>query len=103
MHTTDTTLAELASTHPAAARVFLSHGLDFCCRGRRALSLACSEEGLDAAQILAEIEQGGDSDDLAAWSTRPVSALIEHIVTRYHAGLRRDFPTLIAMAEKVEE
>ena len=28
-----TTLAEMAITHPGASRVFLKHGLDFCCRG----------------------------------------------------------------------
>ena len=27
------TLADLAITHPGASRIFLKHGLDFCCRG----------------------------------------------------------------------
>ena len=103
MHTTHTTLAELATDHPAAARVFLSHGLDFCCKGRRPLSQACAEKGLDPTGILAEIEaMPGSDDDLAAWSTQPVPALIGHILTRYHARLRQDLPALIAMADKVE-
>jgi len=102
MHTTDTTLAELASTHPAAARVFLSHGLDFCCKGRRPLRAACIEKGLDAGNVLAEIEGSAVTGDLADWSTRPLPELIEHILSRYHAALRRDLPALIAMAEKVE-
>lgn len=101
MHTTDTTLAELATVHPAAARVFLTHGLDFCCRGRRSLTAACAEKGLDPHGILAEIE-GATAGDQASWSDRPVPDLIEHILTRYHARLRSDLPALIAMAEKVE-
>jgi regulator of cell morphogenesis and NO signaling len=102
MHTTDTTLAELATAHPAAARVFLNHGLDFCCKGRRSLTDACAEKGLDPAGILAEIEDTPGSGDLTAWSSRPVPELIEHILTRYHAPLRRDLPVFVAMAEKVE-
>jgi regulator of cell morphogenesis and NO signaling len=102
MHPIDTTLAELGSTRPAAARVFLSHGLDCCCKGRRPLAAACAEKGLDAAHVLSEIESAAVPEDLTEWTQRPVSELVQHIVARYHAGLRRDFPALIAMAEKVE-
>ena len=102
MQTTETTLAELASTEPAAARVFLSHGLDFCCKGRRSLASACSEKGLDATRVLAEIAGTATPQDLTVWSDSPIPDLVRHIVDRYHAALRRDFPALIAMAEKVE-
>jgi regulator of cell morphogenesis and NO signaling len=53
--------------------------------------------------ILAEIEETAVTEDLSAMSARPIPELIEHILSRYHAGLRRDFPALIAMAEKVEQ
>lgn len=102
MTTTETTLAELACTEPAAARVFLAHGLDFCCKGRRSLAAACSEKGLDPATLLAEVQAPTGAEDLTAWSDRPASQLVQHIVTRYHAALRRDLPALIALAEKVE-
>jgi regulator of cell morphogenesis and NO signaling len=80
----------------------LAHGLDFCCKGRRSLSAACSEKGLDPATVLAELEAPAAEDDLTAWSERPAPELVRHIVTRYHEALRRDLPALIAMAEKVE-
>ncbi|HEX5042928.1 MAG TPA: iron-sulfur cluster repair protein YtfE [Candidatus Polarisedimenticolaceae bacterium] len=102
MTTTETTLAELACTQPAAARVFLAHGLDFCCKGRRSLAAACSEKGLDPAAVLAELAASAGAEDLTAWSERPAPDLVRHIVTRYHEALRRDLPALIAMAEKVE-
>ena len=44
----DSTLADLAVTFPAASRVFRRHGLDYCCHGRRPVTEACAERGLDA-------------------------------------------------------
>jgi len=64
MVTATVTLADLAITRPGATRVFLKHGLDFCCGGRRPLEEACAEKGLDPGALLAEIERedvkGGD-------------------------------------------
>lgn len=56
-----TSLGALASAHPAAARVFLRHRLDFCCGGQRSLADACRTAGLDPGAILDELarEAGG--------------------------------------------
>lgn len=103
MNASESTLAELAATRPAAARVFFKHGLDFCCKGRRPLTEACVEKGLDPEAILREIEQASPApDDVAAWSQKPISVLVGHILSRYHDRLREDLPILVAMAAKVE-
>jgi regulator of cell morphogenesis and NO signaling len=103
MQPTTATLAELAVTHPGAARVFFHHRLDFCCGGRRPLSDACRERGLDATAILQEIDAAAPlSSDLPRWDREPLSALIDFIVSTYHTRLRRDLPDLIEMARKVE-
>lgn len=97
-----TTLGDLART-PSATRVFLRHRLDFCCGGRRTLADACEAAGLDANAIVAELEQearrGGPE---ASWNNRSQTELADHIETHYHAGLRRDLPSLIEAAHKVE-
>lgn len=98
-----TTLAELAVIYPGAARVFFHHGLDFCCGGRRALEDACRERGLDAVRILKEIDDAAPVDaDLPRWDREPLPLLVAHIVSTYHARLRRDLPDLIEMARRVE-
>ena len=103
MITTDTTLSDLAVTTPGAARVFLDYGLDCCCRGRRSLAEACREKGLDARQLLQAVEAGrGAADTLTVWADRPLAELVDHVVSRYHAWLRAEFPGLLAMARKVE-
>jgi regulator of cell morphogenesis and NO signaling len=98
------TLAELAVTEPAAARVFYRHGLDFCCSGRRPLADACRAKGLDADAILAELaaERHDAEADATRWDQRPLAELVDHIVVRYHSTLRRAIPELLAFARKVE-
>lgn len=98
-----TTLAELAVTHPGAARVFHRHRLDFCCGGRRPLEEVCRERGIDANEILKAIEAEDTLvSDATRWDEQPLPALVQHIVTTYHDRLRRGMPELIMMARKVE-
>ena len=96
------TLGELATTHPAATRVFLRHRLDFCCGGRQKLADACSEVGLDPSTIVAEITAMDEELPANRWDTKPVSDLIDFIVTRFHESLRSDLPALIEAARRVE-
>lgn len=96
-----TSLGELASSHPTAARVFLRHRLDFCCGGTRSLTEACRAAGLDPGVILDEIVRDGGSAE-PSWNERPLDELADHIEARYHAALRRDLPPLIAAARRVE-
>jgi regulator of cell morphogenesis and NO signaling len=97
------TLADLAVTRPSAARVFYRNGLDFCCGGRRPLTDACAERGLDANAVLAAIDA---EDPLAGethrWDLRPLPELVAFIVGTYHRRLREALPDVIRMAERVE-
>jgi len=98
------TLADIAITRPGATRVFLKHGLDFCCRGRRPLSEVCSEKGLDPNAILAEIaNEETDAGDLSELATRPICDLVDFIEGYYHQRLRAELPELILMAQKVRQ
>ena len=99
----DMTLAELATTRPGATVVFHAHGLDFCCGGRRSLTEACAERGLDPARLLAAIEaEEAPPADPSRWSGAPDDELIRHLVDFYHPRLRRDLEQVVAMAERVE-
>jgi regulator of cell morphogenesis and NO signaling len=101
--TASSTLADLAVTHPGAARVFHRHGLDFCCGGRQPLATVCAERGLDADAVLADIDrEGAMPGDERRWDLEPLTALIAFIVTTYHRRLREAFPDLVRMAATVE-
>jgi regulator of cell morphogenesis and NO signaling len=97
------TLADLAVAFPAASRVFRRHGLDYCCHGRRPVSEACAERGLDAAELLSEVSSETRAvADVETWSDRTLPEIVERIVNWYHARLRDELPLLLQMARKVE-
>lgn len=98
------TLADLAITHPGASRVFLKHGLDFCCHGRRPLEEACTEKGLDPSTIMTEISnEEASAGESSAMASRPVTEIVDFIEGHYHMRLRAELPELISMADKVEK
>ena len=101
--TTASTLADLATTHPAASRVFHRLGLDFCCGGRKPLADACRAKGLDPDAVLKSIEEEEAVTDLPRWDTAPIPQLVDFIVTRYHDTLRTELPELVALAARVEQ
>jgi regulator of cell morphogenesis and NO signaling len=96
------TLGDVATQHPLATQVFLRRHLDFCCGGRQTLGDACRAAGLDPDSVIAEITAEGDTESQERWDSRPLGELIEFIQIRYHNTLRRDLPTLIEAARRVE-
>lgn len=98
------TVAEIAATRPGASRVFHRFGLDFCCGGHVPLGTACAGARVDLDQVLAELENEAARTECSEdWNSRPLDALIDHLVDHYHADHRVELPRLIEMARKVEE
>ena len=102
-HYADQSLGLLARTIPGATRVFHAHHLDFCCGGKQTLRAAADKAGLDADQIATELSAlREDQDDVVDWTEAATPALIDHILTRYHARHREQLPELIRLARRVE-
>jgi regulator of cell morphogenesis and NO signaling len=98
------TLAELAATYAGASRVFYRHGLDFCCHGQVSMAEACAKKQIDVAALVREVEaELRVPGDFTRWDERPIDELIEHILTRFHAGHRAELPRLLEMARRVEK
>lgn len=97
------TLGDIATTSPAATRVFLRHNLDFCCGGQRTLAEACTKAGLDPDVIANEIASENRRTKVMSWELRPQAELADHIEQHYHAALRLDVPPLIEAARRVEK
>jgi len=105
MLTSDVKVGDLATEHPLVTRVFERHGIDYCCGGGIALSVACEKKGLDAEVVLAEIQKEleGTTTTEERWDEAPLEDVITHILVTYHRPLEEEMPRLMAMAEKVLE
>lgn len=99
-----TTVAQIVTRFPAAARVFQKYRIDFCCHGDVPLPQACAGRGLDPAAVADELARALEEDD----GSLPVDAsrlttpeLIAHVVERHHAYLRQALPYVLPLAAKV--
>jgi len=101
--TTDTPVGTIATEHPLATRVFARHQIDYCCGGGVPLAEACAKRGLDAAQVLAEIDAEVAPPDRPAvrWDEESLDAILEHLLSAYHQPLWAELPRLHQMAQKV--
>jgi len=100
-----TTLAEIVTTQPAAARVLQRFRLDFCCHGSQTLEQACDANGIDPNLVRQELLNNHQSTeaDSTNWMERPIPDLIQHILDRYHSPVRKEVLDLIDLAQKVEQ
>ena len=96
----DQQIGQIAVQLPGATAVFRRLKLDFCCGGQIPLAQAAADKGLDVNAVLAELASLQRSD--AAPDVTTPSALIDHILTRYHDVHRQQLPELIRMARRVE-
>ena len=106
MEMIDQSLGQLARRIPGATRVFDAHDFDFCCAGNRTLRTVAAAAGVDADSIVAELrslEDRAANSQAHDWSAATDTALVDHILARYHAVHREQLPELIRLARKVEQ
>ncbi len=101
--TTDTAVRDIAVAIPASVRVFEKYQIDFCCNGKRPLEAACSEAGISAEAVLAEIRAACRTEPVPErdWISEPLAVLVSYIVSRHHEYLERELPQIEARLEKV--
>ncbi len=96
----ETTLADIVTANPGAARALERHHLDYCCGGRQTLSAACSEQGLDPQLVLDDLQATPDAGH-PDWASMAPTELVDHIEATHHRYLHDELPRLDALAEKV--
>lgn len=93
-------IGQIAVALPGSTAVFRRLKLDFCCGGHISLAEAATNKGLNVEAIVSELAKLERTDTSLA-VTEP-SALIDHILERYHEVHRAQLPELIRMARRVE-
>jgi len=96
------TLAEIVTDNIRAAVIFEEFGLDFCCKGNRALSNACADKNIDVQKIVNELTNLSDNSNGAQnvndWQ---LDFLVDYIVNNHHQYVRRMIPVISLHADKV--
>jgi regulator of cell morphogenesis and NO signaling len=97
------TIGELVAKDYRKAEIFKKYGLDFCCGGKKSVARACSEKGIDAAQVEKELNALTESpvsrsQDFAAWD---LSFLADYIENTHHTYVRESLPALTEYTTKI--
>ncbi len=95
------TVAAIATAAPATISVFQQHRIDFCCGGKIPLAQACEARGVSVDALLGELRAANAPQPETSWAGASLTALVQHIQTRYHEPLRAELPRLSAMLDKV--
>ncbi|WP_022834627.1 iron-sulfur cluster repair di-iron protein [Salisaeta longa] len=105
-----TSLGDLVAQNDRRAVLFDRLDLDYCCGGDQTLEAACQARGLAPSTVAAALEAldaAPPAPDATApatdWTSRPLPALIDHIVDTHHAYLRRTLPELDALFARVSK
>ncbi|GJL77027.1 MAG: iron-sulfur cluster repair di-iron protein [Nitrospinaceae bacterium] len=90
----------------ARAKVLEELGIDACCGGNKSLAEACGEKGLDPEVVLktlVQVRERADSEkeEEVDWSEENLTDLVTHIEETHHAYLKKVFPQLSSLIEKV--
>ncbi len=99
----ESTIGELVTKDFRRAEVFKKFGLDFCCGGKKTLTKACKEKGLDVVQIEKELKAleeipSAPSLDYNQWD---LDFLSDYILNTHHKYIRQAIPVILEYTQKV--
>ncbi len=98
------TVGDFVRQRPSRARVFESLKIDYCCGGKISLDRACEKRGINAADVLKQIEVADEAQEptgLVDADAMTLTDLADHIEQTHHAYLKEELPRLDFMTEKV--
>jgi regulator of cell morphogenesis and NO signaling len=96
------TLAQIVNENHQAAALFEKYGLDFCCKGKRSLQVACKEKDLAVEKLTTELENMVKPDTSSNKPhQRSLSEIVDQIVNTHHAYVKQQAPQIFAWLQKV--
>lgn len=100
--TASTPIGSIARDCPQAVAVFDRLGLDYCCRGKESVAVACSRAGVTLDEALRELARAESTDRCEEdWSQASLTRLCEHIEQTHHALARSLFDRLQSLLPRV--
>ena len=98
------TLAQIVNNNHQAASIFEKYHLDFCCKGKRSLEQACSEQQLSVSQVAEELENifaKNNKQRIVDFEKMNLTQLADYIVQTHHAYVKNEMPQIYAYLHKI--
>jgi len=97
------TLANIVKTNHHAVPILEKYNLDFCCKGKRLLTDACSEKDLPTGAIEKELYAAMTEDrgKTMPFTQMTAEQLIGHILIHHHFYVKQTMPVIHMHLEKV--
>lgn len=99
------TVGQIAAKDIRYKDVFQMYGIDFCCGGKKSVSQACLEKGINADEVHAALKnaalsKGQGSYDFNSWD---LDFLTDYIVNIHHGYVKNNVELILGLATKVSE
>ena len=97
-------LAQIVNNNHQAASVFEKYHLDFCCKGKRSLEQACTEQQLSISKVTEDLENVFTKDNNSTavdFEKMNLTQLADYIVQTHHAYVKNEMPQIHAYLQKV--
>lgn len=101
--TEQTIVGELVAQNYRTAEVFKNSGIDFCCNGGRTIEQACEKKGIDAAGLIAGLENtlNGKNEQTEDFNLWHVERLADYIVEKHHRYVETKIGEILPFLSKV--
>lgn len=97
------TLAGIALSNQAFIPVLEKYSLDFCCRGKKTLEIACTEKNLPIDTIVNELmDTVNTGKPLMPFTEMSIEQLITYIMIHHHFYVKNSIGTILSHISKVE-
>jgi regulator of cell morphogenesis and NO signaling len=103
MDTSEKTIGEIVAADYRTAKVFVNHGIDFCCGGNVALAITCTEKGIDLAAITRELDavKSGPVERSQNYASWELPFLADYIINAHHTYLKENTEQIAGYAHKI--
>lgn len=96
-------LAQIVNSNHQAASVFEKYHLDFCCKGKRSLEQACTEQQLPISEVTEELKNVFTKSNSVAidFEKMDLTQLSDYIIQTHHAYVKNEMPQIYTYLHKV--
>ncbi len=101
-----TTVAQIVTDHPQLRVLLEELNIDYCCNGKDSLELASQKASQPLQKVIDALikrlnEPQSQDHQLKDWRQASLTELTDHVIDVHHGYLKKQFPRLGALLEKV--